>query len=63
MKHLVVGGQRLEYVDHPASKAGLPDILMLHEGLGCVALWRHFPERVAAATGCRVIAWSRAGYG
>ena len=63
MKHLVVGGQRLEYVDHPASKAGLPDILMLHEGLGCVAMWRHFPERVAAATGCRVIAWSRAGYG
>ena len=63
MKHLFAGGLRLEYVDHPARKAGLPDILMLHEGLGCVAMWRHFPERVAATTGCRVIAWSRAGYG
>ena len=36
---------------------------MLHEGLGCVAMWRHFPERVAAVTGCRVLVWSRAGYG
>jgi len=63
MKHLVVGGRRLEYVDHPAHRAGLPVILMLHEGLGCVAMWRHFPERVAATTGCRVVAWSRAGYG
>ena len=63
MKHLVVAGRRLEYVDHPAHRSGLPAILMLHEGLGCVAMWRHFPERLAGATGCRVIAWSRAGYG
>jgi hypothetical protein len=37
-------------------------LLLLHEGLGCVALWRHFPDKLAAATGCRVV-WSRAGYG
>ncbi len=36
---------------------------MLHEGLGCVALWRDFPERLAAATGFGVVAYSRAGYG
>ena len=36
---------------------------MLHEGLGCVALWRDFPARLAAATGFGVFAWSRAGYG
>jgi pimeloyl-ACP methyl ester carboxylesterase len=63
MKHIVVAGLRLEYVDHPARRAGLPVILMLHEGLGCVAMWRHFPQRLAETTGCRVIAWSRAGYG
>ena len=40
-----------------------PALLLLHEGLGCVAMWRHFPEKLAAATGCRVIVWSRAGYG
>ena len=63
MRHLVVAGCRLEYVEHPAHRAGLPAILMLHEGLGCVAMWRHFLQRVAAVTGCRVIAWSRPGYG
>ena len=36
---------------------------MLHEGLGCVALWRDFPRRLAAATGFGVFAYSRAGYG
>ena len=63
MKHLVVAGRSLEFVDHPAHRTGLPTILMLHEGLGCVAMWRRFPERLSGATGCRVIAWSRAGYG
>ena len=36
---------------------------MLHEGLGCVALWRDFPQSLAQATGFGVFAWSRAGYG
>ena len=63
MKHLDVCGLRLEYRDWPASAPGRPTLLLLHEGLGCVAMWRHFPEKLAAATGCRVIAWSRAGYG
>ena len=55
MKHLVAGGLRLEYLDYPAHRPGLPTILLLHEGLGCIAMWRHFPERVAAVTGCRGI--------
>ena len=38
-------------------------ILLLHEGLGSVAMWKDFPERLAAATGHPVIAWSRRGYG
>lgn len=63
MKHLDVAGCRLEYRDLPASRDGRPPLLLLHEGLGCVAMWRHFPERLAAATGCRVLVWSRAGYG
>ena len=38
-------------------------MVMLHEGLGCVALWRDFPQKLAAATGHGVFAYSRAGYG
>lgn len=57
---LLVDDVRLETALWPG--AGLP-ILLLHEGLGSVAMWRDFPERLAAATGHPVIAWSRRGYG
>ncbi len=60
---VVAGGKRLEAVAHGPSPAEAPTIVMLHEGLGCVALWRDFPARLAAATGWGVFAYSRAGYG
>ena len=41
---------------------GMP-ILLLHEGLGSVAMWRDFPAALARRTGHPVIAWSRRGYG
>ena len=63
MKHLLINGLRVEYRDFPAVDAGRPTLVLLHEGLGCVALWRDFPAKLAAATGCRVVVWSRAGYG
>ena len=63
MKHIVVNGLRLEYLDFPHSVPDLPVLLLLHEGLGCAAMWRDFPGKLQAATGCRVIAWSRAGDG
>ncbi|HET6184670.1 MAG TPA: alpha/beta fold hydrolase [Acetobacteraceae bacterium] len=40
-----------------------PTLLLLHEGLGSLGLWRDFPSRLAAVTGCRVFAYSRFGYG
>ena len=63
MKHILVNGLRLEYRDFPAAGEGLPTLLLLHEGLGCVAMWRDFPAKLAAATACRVVVWSRPGYG
>lgn len=38
-------------------------IVMLHEGLGCIALWRDFPSALAKATGQGVFCYSRQGYG
>ena len=57
MKHIVIDGLRLEYQDIPPAKSRQPVLLLLHEGLGCVTMWRHFPEKLAMATGCRVIVW------
>ena len=43
--------------------AEAPTLVLLHEGLGSVALWRDVPARLAAATGWGVFAYSRFGYG
>jgi pimeloyl-ACP methyl ester carboxylesterase len=54
---------RLEYrmIGPPPDAA--PTIVMLHEGLGSIAIWGKFPEMLAAATGAGVFVYSRAGYG
>lgn len=38
-------------------------VVLMHDSLGCVELWRDFPERLAAATGRAVIAYDRLGFG
>ena len=58
-----VGGLRLEASCCGPAPQEAPTIVLLHEGLGCVALWRDFPQALAQATGFGVLAWSRAGYG
>jgi pimeloyl-ACP methyl ester carboxylesterase len=63
-----IGTHRLEILDiaPPVSDHKTypkPPIVLLHEGLGCVAMWRDFPQALATATGARVVAYSRYGYG
>jgi len=61
---LVAAGKALEWADFgPPPDGDTPVIVMLHEGLGCLDLWRDFPDRVARATALPVFAYSRAGYG
>lgn len=40
-----------------------PTLVFLHEGLGCVGMWKDFPDKLAAATGCGGFVYSRTGYG
>ncbi len=60
---LDISGKSLEYACFGPAPTTAPTIVMLHEGLGCVALWRDAPAQIAAATGCGVFVYSRAGYG
>ena len=46
----------------PDAGAKAPIVLM-HDSLGSVALWREFPEQLAVATGREVIAYDRLGFG
>jgi len=61
---LHAAGRRLEYAwwgGPPAS--GGTALVFLHEGLGCVDMWRGVPEILADMTGLPAFAYSRAGYG
>lgn len=40
-----------------------PTLVLLHEGLGCCALWRTFPSALVRRTGLAAFIYSRAGYG
>ncbi|MGW8393561.1 alpha/beta fold hydrolase [Pseudoduganella sp. HUAS MS19] len=40
-----------------------PLLVFLHEGLGCIGMWKEFPQRLCAATGCAGLAYERQGYG
>jgi pimeloyl-ACP methyl ester carboxylesterase len=57
-----VGGLPIEVSDLPGPSPEAP-LVLLHEGLGSVGLWREFPSELQAATGRRVIAFSRYGHG
>lgn len=63
MDEIVLDGRRLETAWWGPPPDAAPTLLLLHEGLGCIALWRDVPARLAQATGCGVFAWSRLGYG
>src|SRR4051794_29742206 len=60
---MILDGRTVETAQWGPGPEQAPTLMLLHEGLGCVALWRDVPERLAAATGCGVFAYSRFGYG
>jgi pimeloyl-ACP methyl ester carboxylesterase len=60
---LDVEGVRFEARWVETGSKGKPALVFLHEGLGSVSLWRDFPNRLARATGCPALVFSRQGYG
>ena len=40
-----------------------PCLVFLHEGLGCDAMWKDFPDRLCGGTGCAGLVYDRQGYG
>jgi len=58
-----IAGRRIEYERIDVGGYDRPTLVMLHEGLGSIAMWRDFPQRLAHATVSRVVVYSRYGYG
>lgn len=58
-----VAGSDIEFSWFGDEAPARPTLVMLHEGLGSVSMWRDFPNALAERTRCRVLAYSRYGYG
>ncbi len=54
---------RIEHQWIARERTQAPLMVFLHEGLGSVAMWRDFPQRLCDALGCRGLVYSRPGYG
>ena len=63
MPFVDISSHRIEYERIEARGSVRPQLVFLHEGLGSIATWRDFPERVARETRCDAIVYSRYGYG
>ena len=60
---LDIKGLHLEYRTFGNRDSHLPTVVLLHEGLGCIDMWKDFPEKLAEETGHPVFTFSRQGYG
>lgn len=58
----VINGKNL-YIAHQNCYENQPTFVFLHDSLGCVALWRDFPEKTGIATHCNILVYDRLGYG
>ncbi|MEQ8686982.1 MAG: alpha/beta hydrolase [Imperialibacter sp.] len=45
------------------NRLGAPTIIFLHDSLGCIDLWRDFPERLGDQTHANILVFDRQGYG
>ena len=62
-RHVAIpGGEIFVREWRGAASAGTP-LVLLHDSLGSVALWRDFPAALATATGRRIMAYDRLGFG
>ncbi|MCP8686608.1 alpha/beta fold hydrolase [Marinobacterium sedimentorum] len=48
---------------HADAKAQRPTLVLLHEALGCIPMWKEVPQRLMALTGADVFVYERRGYG
>jgi len=61
--NIAIAGRRIEVEWHGPPPDRAPTLVLLHEGLGCVSMWREFPRALADRTSYGVLVYSRPGYG
>jgi pimeloyl-ACP methyl ester carboxylesterase len=61
--HLAVAGRALDLEYAWTGSTDTPVIVFLHEGLGSLAMWKDYPQRLCEALRMRGLVYSRPGYG
>lgn len=62
MGYIDINNSRICYTridGHPDN----PCLVFLHEGLGCIEMWKEFPDHLCRRTGCPGLIYDRHGYG
>jgi pimeloyl-ACP methyl ester carboxylesterase len=59
----VPAGRIFTRVWSPESPGSRAPVVLLHDSLGCVDLWRGFPLALSQSTGRQVVAYDRLGFG
>lgn len=59
----VDGGQVFARQWQPLQPTALAPVLLLHDSLGAVEMWKQFPEQLCLASGRAVFAYDRLGFG
>jgi pimeloyl-ACP methyl ester carboxylesterase len=63
MPFMTLGPGPIEYEQIRGGHSKSPPLVMLHEGLGSVSMWKDFPTQLAQVTGSNVAVYSRHGHG
>lgn len=61
---LIINNQKIRFSkDFELLDSEKATIIFLHDSLGCIELWKTFPEHIASKTGYNVLSYDRNGYG
>lgn len=63
METITINGKTMEAEWVGATRSGASTLVFLHEGLGCLRMWKNFPRKLAKKTDCNAFVYSRLGYG
>ena len=63
MPFVEIASHQIEYERIEIAPVSRRTLVLLHEGLGSIAMWRDFPARLAQATRCNAVVYSRYGHG
>ena len=55
--------KKLEYLTYGNFSDNSPVVILLHEALGSVAMWRQIPQLIYEKTNLNLVVYSRFGYG